>query len=253
MAGNAHRGDDLPVNLRTAFEHALPSLDWPLAARSGTLAAFVEADAWSRWLPDAFALLDPEERGRVLRKQRPEDRELTVLAYAFHRLLLSAVLECAPGDVPLGRDGRGCPVVAGRRLATSLSHAEGLVAIAVSSTGPVGIDIEPGGRAGEMDELAARVCHPNELASLPAQPSRDRGRALLSLWVRKEALLKAAGIGLAVEMDRFEAPPDRLLPLPGDARHNAAMIRLFDDSSRFVAAVAAAPGAIDSAWLTPGG
>ena len=241
------------MDLPTAFEHALPSSGWPLAGRHGTLAVFITADGWSRWSAETFALLDARERERVLRKRRPDDRELTTLAYAFHRLLLSAVLECPPGEVPLGRDARGCPVVAGDRLLTSLSHADGLVAIAVSSAGPVGIDIEPMTRAGDMGEIAHRVCHPNEQAALAALSGPERERALLSLWVRKEALLKAAGIGMEVEMDRFEAPPDRVLALPGNARNGTAAIRLFDGGQRFVAAVAAAPGAIASTWLAPVG
>jgi 4'-phosphopantetheinyl transferase len=241
------------MELPTAFEHALPSAHWPLRARGGTLAVFVAAEAWAPWNAEAFDLLDPGERERVLRKRRPDDRALTTLAYACHRLLLGAVLECAPGKVPLCRDARGCPVVAGDRFLTSLSHADGLVAIAVSSAGPVGIDIEPATRAGEMGEIAGRVCHPRELAALAALPGSERERALLSLWVRKEALLKAAGIGMAVEMDRFEAPADRVLALPGNARNGTATIRLFDGGERFLAAVAAAPGAIASAWLAPPG
>src|SRR3546814_7148366 len=80
-------------------------------------------------------MLDAEERTRVQRKRRAVDRDLATLAYAFHRRMLSAVLECAPAGVLLGRDGRGCPVVTGTPVETSLSHAEGLVAIAVSRTG----------------------------------------------------------------------------------------------------------------------
>src|SRR3546814_2137335 len=142
--------------------------------------------------------------------------------------MLSAVLECAPAGVLLGRDGRGCPIVTGTPVETSLSHAEGLVAIAVSRTGPVGIDIEPASRARDMEAIAGRVCHPRELAEMAALSGAERGRELLSLWVRKEALLKAAGIGMAIAMDRFEAPADRVLALPGDVRPGSAVIRLFD-------------------------
>src|SRR3546814_7521594 len=167
--------------------------------------------------------------------------------------MLSAVLECAPAGVLLGRDGRGCPIVTGTPVETSLSHAEGLVAIAVSRTGPVGIDIEPASRARDMEGIAGRVCHPRELAEMAALSGAERGRELLSLWVRKEALLKAAGIGMAIEMDRFEAPADRVLALPGDVRTGSAVIRLFDGAEGCLAAVAAAPGPIASVWLTPPG
>src|SRR3546814_4331108 len=58
---------------------------------------------------------------------------------------------------------------------------------------------------------------------------------------------------MAIEMDRFEAPADRVLALPGDVRTGSAVIRLFDGAEGCLAAVAAAPGPIASVWLTPPG
>lgn len=241
------------MDLHTAFLDAMPSPAWPLAARRGTLVAFMAMDAWPGRMPEAAALLSAEESDRVQRKRRTSDRETTALAYACHRMLLSAVLECTPGDVPLGRDALGCPTLRGETVRTSLSHADGLIALAVSCNGPVGVDIEPAGRAADMPEIAARVCHPEELEALSGLPGlSDSGlaRALLSLWVRKEALLKAAGIGMAVDMDAFQAPVGRMLPLPGGIA-GTAMIRLFDDGDRCLAAVAGPPGEIASTWLSP--
>ena len=64
--------------------------------------------------------------------------------------------------------------------------------------------------------------------------------------------LKAAGIGMAVDMDAFQAPVGRLLPLPGGIA-GAALLRAFDDGARSLAAVAGPPGVVDSAWLSPRG
>lgn len=238
------------MDLQAAFTDAMPSPAWPLAARRDILVAFVATDAWAERLPEAMALLSAEERERVQRKRRDRDRETTALAYACHRLLLSGVLECPPREVPLGRDGLGCPTLHGQAIRTSLSHADGLIALAVAGGGPVGIDIEPAGRAADMPEIAARVCHPDELDALAGLPDPERARALLSLWVRKEALLKAAGIGMAVDMEAFRAPAGRMLPLPGGVA-GAAMLRVFDDAERCLAAVAGPAGAIASAWLSP--
>src|SRR3546814_19317071 len=214
MARGTIHGDDFSMDLHIAFAQALPPRDWLLAARGGTLVGFVATDAWSRWTSKAFAMLDAEERARVQRKRRAVDRDLATLAYAFHRLMLSAVLECAPAGVLLGRDGRGCPIVTGTPVETSLSHAEGLVAIAVSRPGPVGIDIEPASRARDMAGIAGRVCPPRDLAAMAALSGAERERELLSLSVRHAALLNAAGPGLAIETDRVEAPAPHVPPPP---------------------------------------
>jgi 4'-phosphopantetheinyl transferase len=143
--------------------------------------------------------------------------------------------------------------VADAAVHTSLSHADGLVAIAVSMAGPVGVDIEPVHRAAVMPEVSARVAHPREYAELSMLPPRDRNDALLALWVRKEALLKAAGIGLAQEMNAFEAPTGRAVELAGGAGGTAA-IRMLDGNGSSIAAVAGAPGcALHCAWLRPSG
>lgn len=238
------------MDLQAAFIDAMPSPAWPLAARRGILVAFVATDAWPARVPEAMALLSAEERGRVQRKRRERDRETTALAYACHRLLLSQVLGCTPGEVPLGRDRLGCPTLRGESIRTSLSHADGLIALAVAGSGPVGVDIESADRAADMPEIAVRVCHPDEFDALAGLPEPERARALLSLWVRKEALLKAAGIGMAVGMDGFLAPVGKMLALPGGIA-GAAMLRVFDDGDGCLAAVAGLPLGVESAWLSP--
>jgi 4'-phosphopantetheinyl transferase len=69
----------------------------------------------------------------------------------------------------------------------SLGRAPGLVVVAVSTAGPVGVDVEPAGRAGfpGFEDVAA---HPQE-----------EGRDPTLTWVRKEAVLKATGWGLAID------------------------------------------------------
>lgn len=68
----------------------------------------------------------------------------------------------------------------------SLSRA-GDVVVGATSDGPVGIDIE---RAGQPIDRGV-VAHPSETADP------------LLLWVRKEALLKATGLGLAIAPESF--------------------------------------------------
>ena len=61
---------------------------------------------------------------------------------------------------------------------------------------------------------------------------------MLALWVRKEAFLKAAGIGLQREMQTFAAPQNALLELP---EGGTVRVRMLDVGPQWVAAVASAP------------
>lgn len=234
-----------PPDLEQAFARSLHGDGPALAARaeSGVLVALFDLEQWQPCLARAAALIDAEEAARVARQRLQPNREVLVLAYALHRLLLATVLGCASHEVALGRDAKGCPRLRGDRLFTSLSHAGQRVAIAITGAGPVGIDIEPAERAREMPELAQRVAHPDELRELSNLAPGALGEALLAMWVRKEALLKAAGIGLELEMDGFVAPWDVVLPLPGDTfRGRTVELRAFHDAG-WACAVATPPGA----------
>ena len=107
----------------------------------------------------------------------------------------------------------GRPRVEGVDVHVSLARAPGLAVAAVSETGPVGVDVEPAGRA----------CFPGfaEVALHPAEVYDDP----TATWVRKEALVKATGWGLTVDLRRVRLDPtprlvawEEELPAPGPCR-----------------------------------
>lgn len=223
-------------------------------AAQAVLALFFDLGAWSPWLGAARALLDADELGRVGRKRRAGDGDELALAYGLHRLVLGRVLGRDAREVALGRDRLGRPCLHGDELQTSLSHAGGAIAVAVGGHGRIGVDLEAAARDAQMEEIAERVLHPDERAAVAGLPASARARALLALWVRKEALLKAAGIGLAREMDSFLAPDGEPVALPAIEGPDgpAAVARMIDAGPGWMAAVAGPPGLrAVAAWLHP--
>ena len=233
------------TDIHQAFARALPSAQW---SSSPLLVTLVDASDWESCLPGALALLDPVETTRMRRKRNQGDREVLTLAYALHRLLLGGVLGIDASAVPLWRDANGCPRVGDNLVHTSLSHAGRWIALAVSTTGPVGVDIESRERIGALPEIAGSICHPREAADLVGITGGSYGEALLALWVRKEALLKAAGVGLAREMSSFLAPEGEL-PLALEGAETTC-VQMLDAGAACLAAVAGPPGVrVALAWL----
>lgn len=210
--------------------------------------AVIALRPWHPWRDETWSLLDASERDRAGQRRFADDREALALTYALHRLFVAASLGVAPESITIARDAEGAPYLPGitlhgRAVHTSLSHADGVAAFALCALGPVGIDIEAAFRASELPGIATSVCHPSELQSLANLPEPARSRALLALWVRKEALLKAEGIGLAREMCSFHAAAGGEFILAGSARElpAACSVRLamLDVGERWTAAVAA--------------
>lgn len=238
------------MEIGSTFVGSLPSPDWAAVPSAGLVVALMDVRDWRAWLPEAMTLLDLPEVERVQRRRKPEDREALAMAYGLHRLLLGHVLGMGASKVPLWRDELGCPRVGNGEIHTSLSHADAWVALAISRSGPVGVDIEPLARAEMLPEIAGSLCHPQEAAQLRGLAPDRYGKALLALWVRKEALLKAAAVGLSREMSSFLAPEGEV-PLALDGS-TTTRLQMLDAGPACLAAVAAPPDErVLFAWVVP--
>jgi 4'-phosphopantetheinyl transferase len=79
--------------------------------------------------------------------------------------------------------------------------------VAVARNRKIGVDIEPLRPKIEAWSIVSQALTQREYAWWTALPTEARGRAFLSLWTRKEALLKATGVGLSVDPSLVEVLP----------------------------------------------
>lgn len=113
--------------------------------------------------------------------------------------VLSSYTRCGEGPPVVAR-GAGKPGLGGwgGDLRFNVARSSGLVVVAVARGREVGVDVERLGR-GPWLSLPSQVLTPRELASLEGLTDVTPADAFLRLWVRKEAVLKAAGAGLAID------------------------------------------------------
>lgn len=149
--------------------------------------------AFERWL-------SVEERRRVDALIRPPSRLQRLVAYAARRAVLSFYSQCDPGAwrFVAGVHGRPefTPVPGAPPLRVSLSHTEGLVAIAVAQTADVGVDVERVDPRRRVLEIAEYCFALEETAALLAASAEARPALFATLWTLKESYLKARGVGL---------------------------------------------------------
>jgi 4'-phosphopantetheinyl transferase len=153
--------------------------------------------------PALADLLDDHERERAARRGNPA-RYTTA-----HALLRTAVAERIGGTAQAvafdrtcatcGSHRHGKPTVAGHRdLSVSLSYAGGLVVVALSRAGEVGVDVEVVDDS-DFEGFNVVTLDPSETPALDALSGDRLARARARVWARKEAVLKASGHGLAVD------------------------------------------------------
>lgn len=221
-----------------------------LASRaSGVCVLCLEPGAWYAASEALQALLSPAELTRVQRKRRAQDRDLLTVAYAFHRLAVAEVLALDVDAVRIERDAQGCPRLPDDVCRTSLSHCEDAVAVAIARHGPVGVDVEPVRRAEGMLALAAQVCSANELRRCNTLPVASRERELLRLWVCKEAVLKALGVGLARAMASVDIDAQSLAHIDEDMMNVMQLYDLSKNADLFLMLAAARGEAVSLAWV----
>jgi 4'-phosphopantetheinyl transferase len=123
----------------------------------------------------------------------PADRR--ELARAVLRRVLADYLDAEPAAVPIARAAGGKPYVPGDPVHFNLSHSGGVALIAVADE-PVGVDVEACGPTRDALAIARRFFTPEEAGALARLAPPERDRAFLRVWTRKEAILKARGLGL---------------------------------------------------------
>nr|WP_246548446.1 4'-phosphopantetheinyl transferase superfamily protein [Ancylobacter oerskovii] len=117
------------------------------------------------------------------------------------------------------RNAYGKPALKGHeRLGFNLSHSEGLGVLAVADGIPLGVDVE---KLAPVEQAVAEISFSRaERAELAACEEDQWLASFYRHWTRKEAIIKALGLGLAEAPDLDDITPEagterRLLRLKG--------------------------------------
>ena len=152
----------------------------------------------------AADLLPPDERRCLPHLPGPRRLEF-VLGRALARTVLANRLGCAPAQVPIASAGGGRPALAGcEPMDFNISHSGRHCAVAVTTRGRVGVDLEE--VAEYRERLARRWYSPDETAWLRQLPGGERARGFYKLWTVKEACGKARGTGIRPPLDAVSEP-----------------------------------------------
>ena len=198
---------------------------WPAPERLPVLGAD-EIHVWMASVEDLAplsaalgAFQDPAEREREARFHFEADRVRHAITRGVLRRLAGHYLGRPPAELRFRAGAHGKPHLSGTdagSLTFNVSHSGTVVLIALAHRAKVGVDIEswasridgPG-----IDRIADSAFSAHERGALRALAPSERRAAFFAIWSRKEAYIKATGLGVSAGLRHFDVSHD-----PGDAR-----------------------------------
>jgi 4'-phosphopantetheinyl transferase len=182
-----------------------------------------------------LAVLSADEQVRAARFARGQDRARFSHAHVLLRHLLARRCGARPDALRFVAGAHGKPEVAGLETGRfSLSHSAGVALVALGGALEVGVDLELVRPIDDATELAEAHCAASERRALMRLHEAQRDLAFLRIWTRKEACLKALGLGLGLPLGDVEVghePAARTVDIASGSLQHRFELRSFESAA----------------------
>lgn len=152
-------------------------------------------------------LLSAEELEQAGHFHFAHNRRRFIIRRAVLRQLLAACLGISPLAVRLEPGSHGKPVVCGQPddgdLRFSCSHSGDWALVAVARGIELGVDLEQHRQMMDAADVAKNFFAAAEIIELAGLPPALKTAGFFNCWTRKEAFVKALGLGLSHPLNRF--------------------------------------------------
>jgi 4'-phosphopantetheinyl transferase len=187
-----------------------------------------------------FAEITPAEESRLLAlltttdiegiARHPVLRRNQQLARAWRREFLAHALDITPEQLSFAKETHGKPYLINHDISFNISHSIDAFAMVWSLDSiPLGIDIEDKNKQRKELTIAARTFDSMEMKAWknPELSAQQAHEQWLTTWTRKEAVLKAHGLGIRLDLNTLntENANDTLNhPLLGEWRYRSFVL-----------------------------
>lgn len=159
----------------------------------------------------ALILLSEDEKLRVDKVKLESDRRLFVQSRAVLRYLLSKHLDVPAKDIPFEYKINGKPYLKDYPVHFNVAHSKGNFLIAIALDSEIGVDYEHFDRDVDIYKMAGFLFSKYELEEFKNQKVYSQKTTFIQTWTKKEAVLKAIGIGFRLSPDQMEICTDQEL------------------------------------------
>jgi len=148
--------------------------------------------------------LSADETERASRFQFDKDKHRFLVARGSLRDVLSRYLGCQPNQPIFSISKYGKPALDNYKMEFNVSHSGDFALIAVAQDRRVGVDIEKVRQGISSFVIAKQYFSKAEVDELQSLPLEQRETAFFACWSRKEAYIKAHGLGLSLPLESFD-------------------------------------------------
>ncbi|HSG42930.1 MAG TPA: 4'-phosphopantetheinyl transferase superfamily protein [Anaerolineales bacterium] len=155
-----------------------------------------------RWME---SILSVDEMKRAYRFLFEADRHRFVVSHTSLRDILSRYLYKSPQDIEFAANEHGKPVISPpTKLDFNLSHSGDFALIGITHGKKIGVDVEKHRLDMEHKKIAQRFFSDKEISELQNLPDDQKITGFFNCWTRKEAYIKAHGLGLLLPLGDFD-------------------------------------------------
>jgi 4'-phosphopantetheinyl transferase len=168
-------------------------------------------------------ILSNDETDRANRYHFQKDKNHFIAARGALRTILGLYLRKAPSDIRFFYNKYHKPFLKGEvsELRFNISHSAWVALYAIALKRDVGIDIEKINPTMADMQVAENFFSNREVMELQLLPKQKQKLAFFNCWTRKEAYIKAKGMGLSIPLKTFD-----VTLIPGEP---AALIHSMED------------------------
>ncbi len=158
---------------------------------------------------DFEEFLSHAEINRARRYVFEKDRISFSYTRSILRCLLARHLKICSNQVVISEQRHQKPALIGQQknaMQFNVSHSGEYAMIAISKDKQVGIDIEKRKQEIDFDGIATSHFSQDEIEEIANSKGVRKMESFYRCWTRKEAIVKAAGIGLSLSLKSFSVP-----------------------------------------------
>lgn len=134
------------------------------------------------------------------------DRKRYIITRAVLKILLTRIMDVAPQKIILENRENGKPYLKKPLLKIyfNITHSANIGLIALTDIGDIGIDVELFRENFSTEKIARRFFSATEVEDFLNLPDKNKSLGFFNCWTRKEAFIKALGLGLKLPLKKFD-------------------------------------------------